>query len=174
MDFSTSAVPEGKVRLMRDQGNRFSEPVLVDSQGRESGTPDDLYAADGSPAGAILPFGGDHGYKGYGLSLMVGILASSLGQAIWNSEGRVSMTNGSFLLALRIGAFGDADGFCADVQAMSEYICSAAPIEGCRVMLPGQREFEAQRRHEANGVVIEDGIWPLIRESAASVGVELD
>ena len=70
MDFSTPIAPEGKVRLLRDTGSKFAEPSLVDRHGRLSCDPSVLYADDGSRAGAILPFGGDQGYKSFGLGFM--------------------------------------------------------------------------------------------------------
>jgi LDH2 family malate/lactate/ureidoglycolate dehydrogenase len=56
--------------------------MILDKRGRPSCNPDDLYNQDGTRAGAILPFGGEQGYKGYGLSLMIQIMGRLLGTPI--------------------------------------------------------------------------------------------
>ena len=65
LDFSTSSLPEGKVRYLRDTGDTLPPDTLVDSEGNPSLDPGDLYDQAGGPAGAILPSGGVQGYKGY-------------------------------------------------------------------------------------------------------------
>ena len=120
-----------------------------------------LYADDGSRAGAILPFGGDQGYKSFGLGFMVGILASAFGNPIWDRDGLEGMTNGTWLLAIRIDAMMDTDAFLREMEAMAEYACSSEPgadraaVSGCR---DSYREFpvrepstEALLRH--NGLL---------------------
>ena len=174
MGFSTPIAPEGKVRLYRDTGTRFAEPALVDRQGRLSCDPSVLYAEDGSRAGAILPFGGEQGYKSFGLGLMVGILASAWGRPIWDCDDREGMTNGTWLLAIRIDAMMDTEGFRREIEAMAEYVCSsAASADSSGVRLPGQREFETMRRRRESGVPVDERIWQRIAEAAASVGVEV-
>ena len=175
MDFSTAIAPEGQVRLLRDSKQRFAAPALVDEAGAPSCDPAALYAADGSRVGAILPFGGDQGYKGFGLGLMVGIMASAFAAPIWNSDGIERMSNCMWLLAIRIDALMDTDAFCQEVQAMADYVCSSAPIDGGGgVMMPGHREFETMRDRQVNGIPIDDGIWSLVVKTAESLHVEVE
>jgi uncharacterized oxidoreductase len=150
MDFSTSSLPEGKVRLLRDTGEALPQDSLVDSQGRPSTDPGDLYDDNGEPAGAILPFGGAQGYKGFGLGLMAQILGS-------------------------IAASTPADLFGQELDAMVEYIRSAAPAVGDGgVLMPGQREFEAMERHLSQGVPIAAGVWDQIVQVAEKLQVEVE
>src|SRR5438067_2445961 len=62
LDITTSVVAEGKVRLKRNAGQPVPAGWLVDSRGEPTTDPQDLYNA---PRGAILPFGGIAGHKGY-------------------------------------------------------------------------------------------------------------
>lgn len=173
MDFSTSISPEGKIRLLRDSEQQLDSPMIIDKQGKPSSNPHDLYHDDGSRAGAILPLGGDQGYKGFGLSLMVQIMGSLLGTPIWNCDGRESLTNGTWLAAISIDAFMDPDAFQQETHSMLDYIRSSEPVDGgTGVMIPGQREFEMMRQRTAHGVPIDDNIWNLLMETAQALGVE--
>ena len=72
-DFSTSVVPEGVVRSLRNRGARTPEGALRDAAGRPTTDPAVLY---GEPRGALQPLGGDFGYRGTALALMVELLAA--------------------------------------------------------------------------------------------------
>ena len=66
VDFATSGVAEGKLRVARAKGEMVAPGLIVDREGQPSQTPADFYEG-----GALLPFGG---HKGYGLGLMAELL----------------------------------------------------------------------------------------------------
>ena len=78
LDISMSVMAEGKVRVKRNRGEKLQEGAIIDAEGNPSTEPKDLY---GPPQGAILPFGGIVGYKGYGLGFVVDVLAGALSGA---------------------------------------------------------------------------------------------
>ena len=78
-DFATSVLSEGKVRVALHTGRSVPPNSIVDAGGKMTRNPADFY---GPPRGAILPFGGDVGYKGYALSLLVEILGGTLFGAV--------------------------------------------------------------------------------------------
>ncbi|MAE61150.1 MAG: hypothetical protein CMJ49_07320 [Planctomycetaceae bacterium] len=174
MDFSTSALPEGKVRLIRDSGQRLPQPLIVNADGKPSDDPWDLYNKDtGERAGAILPFGGDQGYKSFGFAFMAQILAACLGDPLWSHTDIRRNTNGMWLLAMRVEAFMDADAFRADVQAMTAYIKSTKPAGGSRgVMSPGQRELDTTQQRRRDGIPVHEDIWDKITNIAAELNVD--
>ncbi len=175
LDFSTSSLPEGKVRLLRDTGESLPPDSLVDSEGRPSTNPADLYDANGEPAGAILPFGGTQGYKGFGLGLMAQVLGSIWGEPLWREEGVESGSNNMFLLVVDIGAATPVDLFRSELDAMVEDIGAVAPAaDGGGVLMPGQREFEAMERHLSQGVPIAEGVWEQIVQVAEKLQVEIE
>ena len=76
LDIATSVVAGGKLELARMKGQQIPIGWIVDKQGQPTTNPLDYW--DG---GAILPLGGGPetgGYKGYGLSVMIDILAGVL------------------------------------------------------------------------------------------------
>ena len=72
LDISTCAIAEGKVRVAFNKGVSVPDNCLLDGQGRPTNDPKAFYA---NPPGAILPFGA---HKGYGLSIIVEMLAGAL------------------------------------------------------------------------------------------------
>ena len=172
LDCSTAALPEGKVRFCRDTNQPLPPDSLVDRNGEASTDPGDLYRPDGTPAGAILPFGGAQGYKGFGLSCMVQILSSLVGEPTWREEEDESCANTMWIMVVYLGAWMAADRFKEELNDMLAYICSAAPVAASRgVLLPGQREFDAEARCREEGIAVEDEIWSQIEAVARGAGV---
>jgi len=174
MDFSTSSLPEGKVRLLRDTNQALPESCLVDQQGHPSTDPNDLYTATGEPAGAILPFGGFQGYKGYGLGLMAQILACLVGPPVWREEGIESHANTMWLLVIDVAKALPPERFRHEVAAMTDYMRSAAPaVDAASILLPGQREFETMAERQRNGIPLADEVWQQLCAVAAELEMEL-
>jgi uncharacterized oxidoreductase len=174
LDYSTASLPEGRVRLFHDTGRELPDGALVDADGRPSNKPADLYAQDGSPAGAITPFGGEQGYKSYGLGLMAAILSSLLGVPAWREEGIESHANTMWLLVIDVGQLMDLERFVGEIGELLDYVRSAAPLEGHDgVLVPGQREYTALKRSEKEGVEVDEGVWRQIVALAEELGVEL-
>jgi uncharacterized oxidoreductase len=170
MDFSTAALPEGRVRLYRDTGQALPEGTLVDRTGAPSTDPADLYEA-----GAILPFGGDQGYKGFGLGLMAQIFSCLLGEPTWREEGLESNANTMWLLVVDAAAWGDAERFRAELDHMIAYVRSSAPASGSNgVLVPGEREFAAEARNRSEGILVEEGVWCQLVQVARKSGVEVE
>src|SRR5256886_5290403 len=72
LDFATSVVAEGKLRVKFNRKEQAPPGWMLDSEGRPSTDPQKFY---GPPKGSLLPMG-EH--KGYGLALVVEILAGIL------------------------------------------------------------------------------------------------
>ena len=175
MDFSTSALPEGKVRLLRDTGEKLPPESLVDREGRPSTNPEDLYDENGEPAGAILPAGGVQGYKGFGLSLMCLTLSGILGEPTWNEEGLESQANTMWLMVIDIEAAMAAELLRRELDAVVEHLRSSAPAAGSDgVLMPGQREFETMEKYRREGVPVAAGVWRQIVEVAAELQVDVE
>jgi uncharacterized oxidoreductase len=173
LDFSTASLPEGRVRLLRDTGRPLPADALLDERGEPSRNPADLYAADGSAAGAITPFGGEQGYKSYGLALAAAILSSFLGGAAWREEGIESHANTMWLLVIDVGQLMDLGHFIGEIDELLDYVRSAAPAAGSEgVLVPGQREYAALRRSEQEGIAVDEGVWQQLVELAEELGVE--
>jgi uncharacterized oxidoreductase len=87
LDFATSQVAMGKVRVANNKKVAMDEGLLIDSAGRPTTDPGVMYNA---PYGAILPFGL---HKGGGLAMICDLLAGALtggrtAQPAHHQEGR--------------------------------------------------------------------------------------
>jgi len=166
-DFSTSAAPEGKIRLHRDQNKKLPPDWILDHDGRPSTNPNDFY---GPPMGAILPFGGPAGYRSYALALLVEILGGTLaGQHITVDE----PGNGVTFMVLDISAFIPQTEFLDRIRELRSYVKSSPPAEDQgEVMLPGELESRTRQARERLGIMVNDEVWEQTLDAARSVGVE--
>lgn len=158
VDVATSTVSEGKVRYTRDCGEKLPDKWVLNVAGEPTDDPHALY---GDPGGAILPLGGLLGYKGFGFSVIAGVLSSFLMRAAHHRMEKES--NNMWILALDIGAFMAPDEFRADLDGYIEYAKSSAPAAGSdRVIMPGELDFARQKAYESDGVPVPDEIWEQI------------
>jgi LDH2 family malate/lactate/ureidoglycolate dehydrogenase len=154
-DFSTSATPEGRIRLLRNQGLPAPPGLLRDAEGRPTTDPDVLYA---DPGGTIQPLGGDFGHKGSALGMLAEVMATLLAD---EDVGHDEHENNLTLVALTPG-----DGFRGRASRYTDYIHAAAPIDPSRPpLVPG--EPEAANRRRATSVVVDATSWAAIAERAA-------
>ena len=107
IDFSTSVVAEGKVRVARNKGQALPAGWIQDAEGRPSTNPEDLYAG-----GTLLPMAG---HKGYGLSLLVELLGGMLtGQSCPGLPTYTVLKNGVLFIVLAIEPFRSPEDFLRD------------------------------------------------------------
>lgn len=165
IDFSTSIVAEGKVRVARNKGQAIPAGWIQDSQGRPSTNPDDLYAG-----GTLLPIAG---HKGYGLSLLVELLGGMLtGQSCPGMPDYAVLKNGVLFIVLAVEPFRSPEDFLQDSSALCEIIKSVTPAPGFdEVLLPGEPEQRTAARRRAEGIPIDETTWSQLAGAAAEFGV---
>jgi hydroxycarboxylate dehydrogenase B len=165
-DFSTSASPEGKIRVYRDRKKAVPEGWIVDAAGNPSTDPATFY---GPPRGSILPFGGPSGHRGYALSLLVEVLGGALaGLNITKDQ----HGNGVAFIVINAAGFMPGDHFTELIDEMRRYVKSSKPAEGfSEVMMPGEPEARTAKTRKENGIPIEDATWRSILNSSSTLGV---
>jgi len=170
VDLTTSATAEGKVRLLRNRGEMAPDGWLVDSDGRPTRDPAALYA---SPPGAILPLGGSTlGHKGFGLSLMVEVLAGALSGAGCSRPDADWPGNGFFCLAIDPLGFQPASALEAAVEGLIAYVKETPLAEGfAEILVPGEPEFRTRARRAAEGIPLDLETWRQIVAAAERCGV---
>ena len=168
VDITTSVVAEGKVRVSRNAGRKIPEGWVLDSDGRPTTNPADLYEG-----GSLLPLGGREGHKGYGLSIVVDLLGGALSGA-----GCGTMTekvgNGLFIQLTDPSCFCEREEFLDQVDRFTEYLKSSPLKEGVDdILLPGEPEQRTAARRRKQGIDIDDGTWGQLIELAGTLGVEM-
>ncbi len=172
LDFSTSVTAEGKVRVHKIAGTECPPGWLLDSTGRPTTDPNALYD---EPQGTILPFGGEQPYKGFGLALIVDVLAGAL------SGGRTAREvplnpkgNCVFLLLLDPAAFGGRPVFESEVGQLLEFVRGCPRAAGVdRIRLAGDPEQERLRAAQQAGVEVNDAQWSVLVELSRQLEVSL-
>lgn len=149
IDQSASVVAKSEVLLRARQGKAIPEGWALDAQGQP--TTD----AEAALRGSMLPSGG---VKGFGVGLMVEVLASALAGAVPSREASPFSGpaggppgTGQCFIAIDPGAF--AEGFIERLAGLAEAIVAQ---DGAR--LPGQRRVMARARTEAEGVEVDQAL----------------
>lgn len=151
-DFSTSAIPEGKIGMAKSRGESLPPGALFDTLGRPSTNPNDYYAG-----GAILPFGG---HKGYSLVLLIEVMASLLANSVPSSSKEYQVGNPTVMIAIEVDTFLPMAEYLRHTEALLARIESSAPAEGFeRVLLPNAIELETFERRTREGIPVPDALW---------------
>jgi uncharacterized oxidoreductase len=171
LDFATSAIAEGKVRVARNKGVAIPPDCLLDANGRPTTDPNALYA---DPPGNLVPFGGAvTGHKGGALWLMVDLLAGAFtgGGCSRLHEGAARFTSNMLSIVIAPEVYVGA-GLAAEIRRYLEFVKSSRPRDPKgEVMLPGEPEQRARAERLANGVPIDPTTWEHILAAAERVGL---
>ena len=178
VDYATSAAAEGKVRAALFKGEQLPSGWIVDSHGRPSTNPADLYEPPLPPeriklAGALLPFGG---YKGYGLGLVVDMLAGVLTGA-GSSQDMTSgwLTNGVFIMVLKIDNFVPLEDFKDRVDRLVKSIKNSPKAEGFEeILIPGEPEIYERERRLRSGIPISEKAWQPLVQACKQYGLDVE
>ena len=174
LDFATSLVAEGKVRVAAQGGKALPTDALIGLDGRLSGDPAVLYgpsAATGAldhklGEGAIRAFG-EH--KGSGLALICELLGGSL-TGNGATEPARKFANGMFSLYIDPRRIDPAHVFDADMTRYLDWFLATKPIPGEEILLPGEPERRARAKRTAGGVPLPEETWEAIQATARAVG----
>jgi uncharacterized oxidoreductase len=167
LDFATSAVAEGKVRVARNRGKSIPEGWVLNKEGLPTTNPADLY--DG---GMLLPAAT---HKGYALSLLVEFMAGLLTGGGTPVLPGFTPGNCVLFIVLDIAHFRSPDDYENESEAVAKRVKGTKPAPGFdQVLLPGEPEanMAAQRGHD--GIQIDDATWKLLTEDAAALNVPVN
>lgn len=170
LDFGTSVVAEGKVRVYHINKRPVPDGWLLDPQGQPTTDPSVIYQ---TPQGSILPMGGAQAYKGFGLSLVLDMLSGGLsgGHASYPGAPPVRGNNVVFL-ALDPERFAGREALVHEAAQVADYVRSTPRAPGVdAILLPGDPERRTLERRSAEGIPLEDAHWAKLVELAAELGV---
>jgi uncharacterized oxidoreductase len=166
LDFATSVVAEGKVRVKRNRKQATPPGWFIDSAGRPATDPEVFY---GDPPGSILP-AAEH--KGYGLSLAVEILGGILSGTGAAGPGPGLFANGTLMICLDVERFLPMPEFHRQVGALFDWVRSAPLAPGSAgILAPGEPEARLEIERRRDGIPIEDQTWSQIEVVAGELGV---
>jgi uncharacterized oxidoreductase len=170
LDMTTSMTSGGALREYRNKNLPVPEGSIIDAAGRPTTDVEDYY---GPPSGAMLPLGFPLvGHKGFGLSLVIDILAGGLSGGGCSQLDPPETGNALFLTVFDIAAFRDLAEFHEDVDEFIDWLKSSPPMEGFdEVMLPGEKSHRIYQERQCSGLDVDDNAWDQITALARELGI---
>jgi ureidoglycolate dehydrogenase (NAD+) len=171
-DIATSAVAATKVYAAVAEGRPIPDTWLVDDDG--------LPTTDGSiypQHGALMPFAG---HKGYGLALLVEVLAAVLSGAAmtrevhsWVMHPDKPGNQGFGFLAIDAGQIMPGGLFNERMDALIREIRAAPKAKGSdRIYLPGEMEWERREIALSQGIALPPDVRMSLRGLGEDTGVD--
>jgi len=171
LDMATGVVAGGKLELAAKDNTPIPEGWAVDMDGNP-------VTEVAKATGGILPLGGTPllgSYKGFGLTVAVDILCSTLsgGLTVPEKEGGPGTMN-HFFGALRIDGFMPADEFKERMDAMIKAHHELPKAPGVdRIYLAGEVEQETEKQRR-QGIPLHPSVVASLQEAAKELNIEYD
>jgi LDH2 family malate/lactate/ureidoglycolate dehydrogenase len=153
LDMALSVAARAKIREHAARGEPIPPGWATDAEGHPT--------TDAAAAlkGFLLPVGG---HKGYGLAVMVDLLAGLLSGAAylthvraWDKDPGAAQDLGHVFIAIDTAKLGAAEALHARMSDFAAILHATPPADPARpVMLPGEREMGALHRQRREGVRI--------------------
>jgi uncharacterized oxidoreductase len=173
LDFATSRVAQGKMRVAHNEGRRAEPGTLIDENGSPTTDPGVVVVPQSNGGfGALLPFG-EH--KGSGLAIACELLGGALtGGGTWHrpADHARSVYNGMLAIVIDPRKLGTADAFAQEAMAFVDWLQQGPPAPGTEgALLAGAPERAARAERERDGIAIDAATWAEIGAAAKKVGL---
>ena len=166
LDFASSAIAVGKVRVAYNRKGPAPAGTLIDHEGKPTTNPAVMYE---EPMGALLTAAG---HKGYALAMVCDLLGAALFGGATPQPSRLRAPgsyNNMLVIVFDPSRFGAAEHFEKEAREFIEYVQSArrtvsdAPIE-----VPGDAE-RRYRKERARALPIDAGTLRTLDEAARGI-----
>ena len=170
LDIATTVVAQGKVKLAAQKGESMPVGWMIDRKGQPLTDP--KRAAEGF----LLPIGT---YKGYGLNVIIGMLAGVLNGAAFgrnvvdfNKDFVTRNNSGHMILAMRVDNFQSIDAFKQEMDRVIREIRESERMEGVeRIWLPGEMEYLKIRERLVNGIPVAPAVVDELKQLAGGLNL---
>ena len=154
LDMAMSVVARAKIRSAMKAGDRIPESWATDRDGNPTSDPAEALG------GFLQPFGG---HKGYGLALVVDLIAGLLSGAAylshvksWVDTPEEPQNLGHYFLLIDVGRLGPSDWLADRLKDFTDILHNTAPMSADNpVLVPGELEMNAYRQAKAHGIELD-------------------
>jgi LDH2 family malate/lactate/ureidoglycolate dehydrogenase len=151
LDIATTVAAYGKVKVAAQKGESIPDDWMIDRQGKPITDP------KRSAEGSLLPIGG---YKGYGLAVMIGLLAGALNNAAvgkgtvdFNAHHDLITNTGQTIIAVDPSAFGDKEAFVKRVTDLVNDLKNSSTLPGVKeIRVPGEGAAKTMAERSRAGI----------------------
>lgn len=172
LDMATTVAAYGKVKLAAQKGEAIPEGWMIDQAGNPVTDPGK------AASGSLLPIGGP---KGYGLALVLGLLAGTLNGAAmgrdvidFNADDGSATNTGQFIAAIDIASFSEVETFKRQVARVAGEMKSSALRPGFgEIRLPGERALSIRERRLSEGIPLSPALMEKLNAIAVACGVDV-
>jgi L-2-hydroxycarboxylate dehydrogenase (NAD+) len=170
LDMATTVAAYGKVKTKAQRGEAMPVGWMMDRQGKPLTDP------KRANEGFLLPIGD---YKGYGLALVIGLLAGTLNRAAmghevidFNADDTTPTNTGHAIVAISLEAFGGVTEFKQRVDALVRELRGSQRLPGVeRIWMPGEQSHAKNADHTRLGVPLPGPLLDSLRVLASSLGI---
>ena len=170
LDIATTVAAYGKVKVAAQKGESIPDDWMIDKQGKPITDP------KRSAEGSLLPIGG---YKGYGLAVMIGLLAGALNNAAvgkgtidFNAHHDLVTNTGQTIIAVDPSAFGNKDDFIARVIELVNDLKSSTKLPGVKeIRVPGEGAAKTMAERQRLGIPVSPELLDALNACARECGI---
>jgi L-2-hydroxycarboxylate dehydrogenase (NAD+) len=170
LDIATTVAAYGKVKLAAQKGEPIPDTWMIDRHGQPITDPQK------SSEGSLLPIGG---YKGYGLAVMIGLLAGALNNAAvgkgtidFNAHHDLITNTGQTIIAVDPSAFGDREQFVERVIALVDDLKASSTLPGVNeIRVPGDGAARVMAERLSHGIPISSELQESLNNCAKECGI---
>lgn len=178
LDMATSIVSIGKIVVHEKTGQPIPEGWGINQAGEITTDPAGVHHG-----GSLLPLGGlaeMRGYKGYGLSMMVDLLAGILSGAAYGKKvgnpAESGMANvGHFFASIKIENFRPLDEFKTNMDDYINSLKAEQKIPGeDKIYIPGEKEYVLMEKYQAEGIPLAVEIVDSLKQAGDAIKIPFD
>jgi len=173
LDMSSSIVARGRINVAEIEKRPIPEGWAIDREGNPTTN------ATAALQGSVLPFGQ---HKGYGIALMVDMLAGILSGAafsnkvgqLWGNKETVQDIGLYFSVVNPAVTLG-VDAFAERVDILIDDLKSSTPTPGTKeVLVPGEIEFANEEKNRTRGLLVGPGVLKDLESLRSDYGIALN
>jgi LDH2 family malate/lactate/ureidoglycolate dehydrogenase len=172
LDIATTVAAYGKVKVAAQKGESIPDTWMIDKKGQPITDPQK------SSEGSLLPIGG---YKGYGLAVMIGLLAGTLNNAAvgkdtidFNAHHDLITNTGQTIIAVDPSAFGDREQFVQRVITLVNDLKASSKLPGVnQIRVPGDGAAKVMAERSKQGIPISPELKEALNQCAKECGISV-
>ena len=176
LDFATSRVAQGKMRVAYNKGDQVEPGTLIDEHGRPTTEPGVVVVPQSNGLfGALMTFG-EH--KGYGMAVACELLGGALsGGGTWHKPTDPAVRtvlNGMLTILIDPARLGTQSVFEQEAREFVSWLKAGPVAQGFEsVQIAGEPERASRAQRQTQGISVDEHTWQEIVSAGKKVGVHI-
>jgi ureidoglycolate dehydrogenase (NAD+) len=172
LDIALSAVAAGKIFAMKALGKSIPDTWLTDAEGSPVSE-----VGDWPQSGSMMPMAG---HKGYGLAMLIEVLAGAITGAgvlseakSWILESTEASRLGQAFVAINVDSILPIDLFKQRIDTIIHEIRNSPKAKGSeRIYVPGEIEWQKREDSLTNGIPLPEQVFSSLYRAGQELGID--